>query len=91
MWLKTGLEFRDETIPSLAFDPKTGLNTVKKYFGEFNWSEWRPLTYSVAGKLLNEWSSEITYPNVTEISSTEVNLLLMIVISRHGFVGNLAI
>jgi len=36
MWLKTGLEFRDETIPSLAFDPKTGLNTVKKYFGEFN-------------------------------------------------------
>jgi len=51
----------------------------------------RLLTCSVAGKLLNERSSEITYPNVTEISSPEVNLLLIIVIFRHGFVGNLAI
>jgi len=50
----------------------------------------RPLTSSVAGKLLIKMSSEITFPNATEISLPEVNLLPLKVIFILDFVGSLA-
>jgi len=54
----------------------------------------RPLTSSVNGKLLIQRSSETTYPNVTNISSSEVNLplfcrkLLYLKLNLHMYVNN---
>jgi len=65
--------------------------TVKKKIPSLIRMVRRPLTSSEAGKLLIKKSSEITYLNVTEISSpAEVNLLLIRVIFILSFVQNLA-
>jgi len=66
----------------------------KKKKGEFFLSARRdaPSSSSIPKKkILIQRSSEITYPNPTEIASPGSNLLLIIVTFSHCLVGNMAI